>query len=134
MTPRSSSADDLTPFATSVAEAIALLMDRGGISGAELGRRIGKSQNYIAKRLRYELAFTLADLDKIAGALSVAPTDLLRMARGLAEIANTDASVTDLPERGAWDPQQKAAAHEYDDVPDHGTPEPDAPLGDDEYA
>lgn len=102
-------------------------MERCAISGAELARRIGKSQNYVAKRLRHELAFTLDDLGAIAAALKATPVELLRVARGMSE-------VTSMPERGAWEPQQTAAAHEYDDVPDGDGFEPDVTLGDDEYA
>lgn len=46
-------------------------------SGAKLAAKSGLSQNYLAKRLREELPFTLNDITKIAEALEVDPTILL---------------------------------------------------------
>lgn len=41
------------------------------MSGARLALAANMSQNYLAKRLRDELAFTLNDVERIAGALDV---------------------------------------------------------------
>jgi transcriptional regulator with XRE-family HTH domain len=46
-------------------------MDSREMSGAKLALASGLSQNYLAKRLRDELAFTLNDVERIAGALGV---------------------------------------------------------------
>lgn len=41
------------------------------MSGARLALAANMSQNYLAKRLRDELAFTLNDVERIAGALDL---------------------------------------------------------------
>lgn len=41
------------------------------ISGIELSRRVGRSQNYIAKRLRDEAPFNLDDIEAIVTGLGV---------------------------------------------------------------
>jgi len=46
-------------------------MARKRISGNQLSKDIGKSQNYLAKRLRDEVPFDLNDLDLIAGKLGL---------------------------------------------------------------
>jgi transcriptional regulator with XRE-family HTH domain len=46
-------------------------------SGARLAAKTGLSQNYLSKRLREELPFTLNDITRIADALEVDPTILL---------------------------------------------------------
>jgi transcriptional regulator with XRE-family HTH domain len=47
------------------------------MSNAGLARLTGLSENYIGKRLREELPFTLNDVDRIAKALEVDPTLLV---------------------------------------------------------
>lgn len=45
-------------------------MSRQGVSALELAKRIGISQNYIAKRLPHEASFTFNDVENIATALA----------------------------------------------------------------
>lgn len=46
------------------------------MSGAKLAAKTGLSQNYLSKRLRNELPFTLNDIDRIAKALEIDATVL----------------------------------------------------------
>lgn len=46
-------------------------MGKQWMSGAKLALASGLSQNYLSKRLRNELPFTLNDIDKISQALGV---------------------------------------------------------------
>ncbi|UKA56664.1 helix-turn-helix domain-containing protein (plasmid) [Arthrobacter sp. FW305-BF8] len=59
------------PLAKEVIEAVRRHMSRQGVSGLELAKRIGISQNYIAKRLRHEASFTFNDVENIATALRI---------------------------------------------------------------
>jgi transcriptional regulator with XRE-family HTH domain len=64
-------------LAREVTEAVRRQMSRQGVSGLELARRIGISQNYIAKRLRHEASFTFNDVENIATALRIPIADLV---------------------------------------------------------
>lgn len=44
-------------------------MGRARVSGNQLSKMAGMSQNYIAKRLRDEAAFTISDVQQICDAL-----------------------------------------------------------------
>jgi transcriptional regulator with XRE-family HTH domain len=46
-------------------------MSSRGVSGLALAKRIGISQNYIAKRLRHEASFTFNNIENIATALQI---------------------------------------------------------------
>ena len=63
-----------------VAVEIQTSMDDLGISGAELARRIDRSQDYVATRLRKEAAFSLSDVDVIADALGTSPQSIINRA------------------------------------------------------
>jgi transcriptional regulator with XRE-family HTH domain len=52
-------------------------MGKKWLSGAKLAKASGLSQNYLSKRLRDELSFTLNDIDKIAKALEIDPQVLV---------------------------------------------------------
>lgn len=60
-----------------IAEEVRALMGRRRISGAEMARRLGVSQMWVSDRLRATTAFTVTDLERIAGLLGVAVTELL---------------------------------------------------------
>lgn len=55
-------------------------MARLRVTGHELARAIGKSQNFLAKRLRDELPFTINEVDSIAIALGTTYERLMRSA------------------------------------------------------
>lgn len=67
----------LVPMRQRVAEEIRVLLARRRMSGSELARQIGASQPYVSRRLTGEIAFDVDDLEKIAAALDVQPSDLL---------------------------------------------------------
>lgn len=77
------------PLARKVTEALRGYMSRQGVSGLELAKRIGISQNYIAKRLRHEASFTFNDVENIATALQIPIADLVQ-GRGTAEAKPRD--------------------------------------------
>ncbi len=54
-----------------------MLLARRRVTATELARKLGKSQTWIWRRLQGEVAFDLNDLEAIADALGVTPTDLL---------------------------------------------------------
>ncbi|MGN7977380.1 helix-turn-helix domain-containing protein [Microbacterium sp. 22195] len=62
---------EATGFARAVADAFAHVIEDRGISKRELARLVGRSNNYIAMRFRYEAAFTLTDVDEICSALGL---------------------------------------------------------------
>lgn len=70
----------LGPLAAKSADEISSIMETLDVSGAELARRIGRSQGYVAIRLRKELAFNLTDFEDIANALGIDPVKLLARA------------------------------------------------------
>lgn len=64
------------PFARAISVEIRSVMARRQVSGSQLAIRVGKSQSYIAKRLRAESAFTANDVEDICQALD---EDLLHL-------------------------------------------------------
>ena len=64
------------PFACAVSDEIRLTMTRHRVSGSQLAAMIGRSQSYVAKRLRNEAAFTANDVEAICQVLQ---EDLLRI-------------------------------------------------------
>jgi transcriptional regulator with XRE-family HTH domain len=72
------------PLAREATEAVRRHMSRQGVSGLELAKRIGISQNYIARRLRHEASFTFNDVENIAMGLRIPIADLVP-GRGTAE-------------------------------------------------
>ena len=68
-------------LAAATADVIDSLLAKQDMSGAELGRRIGRSQNYVAIRLRKESPFSVSDLADVAGALGVTPSRILQDAQ-----------------------------------------------------
>lgn len=57
------------PFARAVAAEIRSAMARHRVSGAELARSTDRSQSYVSKRLREEVAFTANDVEEICDVL-----------------------------------------------------------------
>lgn len=70
-----------------VAEEVRVWLARRRISGAELARRLGRSQTFVAKRLDGRQAFDVDDLEMIAVVLGVNPRELLA---GLVAAATQD--------------------------------------------
>lgn len=58
-------------YAAAVSSEIRAAMARNRISGVELAKKAGVSQNYISKRLRDEMPFTLNDVEVIANILGL---------------------------------------------------------------
>lgn len=65
------------PLRERVAEELRALLARRKVTPTELGRRLGKSQTWVWRRLEGEVAFDLNDLEAIAAVLAVTPADLL---------------------------------------------------------
>jgi transcriptional regulator with XRE-family HTH domain len=63
-----------------VAEEVRAWLARRRISGAELARRIGRSQTFVAKRLDGRQAFDIDDLEMVANVLGIAPEQLITSA------------------------------------------------------
>lgn len=57
------------PFARALSAEVRAVMARKQVSGAQLARRVGRSNSYIAKRLRGDGQFTSNDIEDIAAAL-----------------------------------------------------------------
>jgi transcriptional regulator with XRE-family HTH domain len=57
------------PFARAVSAEIRIAMARHRVSGAELARNADRSQSYLSKRLRDEVAFTANDVADICQVL-----------------------------------------------------------------
>jgi len=57
------------PLAVAVAAEVRAAMGRARVSGNQLSKLTGMSQNYIATRLRDEAAFTISDIQRICDAL-----------------------------------------------------------------
>jgi transcriptional regulator with XRE-family HTH domain len=68
--------DAPSDYARAVSAEIRKLMGARWMSNAGLAKATSLSQNYLGKRLRDELPFTLNDIDRIAKALGVDPTIL----------------------------------------------------------
>jgi transcriptional regulator with XRE-family HTH domain len=64
------------PLRERVAEELRALLARRKVTPTELGRKLGRSQTWVWRRLEGEVAFDLNDLEVIADALSVAVADL----------------------------------------------------------
>jgi len=65
------------PNAVAVARRVRAAIDDAGISAAEIARRVGKTQSYIARRMSGEVAFSAPDLISISVAAGVALQALL---------------------------------------------------------
>jgi transcriptional regulator with XRE-family HTH domain len=61
-----------------VRERFAQLAEESGLSHAEIGRRIGKSRNWVNKRVRGELNLLAEDVPPLAAALGVHPCDFFQ--------------------------------------------------------
>ena len=59
------------PFARALAAEVRSVMARKQISGAQLATRVGRSNSYIAKRLRADAQFTANDIEDICRELDV---------------------------------------------------------------
>lgn len=57
------------PFARAIAAEVRSAMGRARVSGAELARKTGRSQSYLSKRLRAEVALTANDVADICEVL-----------------------------------------------------------------
>lgn len=60
-----------------VAEEVRVAMARRRISGAELARRLGRSQTFVQKRLDGRQAFDVDDLEAVCAVLGLSPIELL---------------------------------------------------------
>ena len=78
---RNSELPPLGGFASLFAQVVKEAIDAAGISGSELGRRLGRAQSYASLRLNGRKAWTLDELDVIASMLNLAPEELMRRAR-----------------------------------------------------
>lgn len=58
------------PFARAASDEVRLMLTRHRVSGAQLAALTGRSQSYIAKRLRNEAAFTANDAEDICRVLN----------------------------------------------------------------
>ncbi|SDK81218.1 helix-turn-helix transcriptional regulator [Arthrobacter sp. ok362] len=67
-------------FARAVTDEILMSMARKRISGAQLASETSRSQSYISKRLRNEVAFTVNDIEEICDALGEDLLDLVAAA------------------------------------------------------
>lgn len=60
-----------------VAEEVRVWLARRRMSGAELARRLGRSQTFVAKRLDGRQAFDVDDLEQVASILEVSAAQLI---------------------------------------------------------
>lgn len=65
-----------------VAEEVRVWLARRKMSGAELARRLGRSQTFIAKRLDGRQAFDVDDLEQVGHILGVSAADLISRSSG----------------------------------------------------
>lgn len=65
-----------------VAEEVRVWLARRKMSGAELARRLGRSQTFIAKRLDGRQAFDVDDLEQVGQILGVSAADLISRSSG----------------------------------------------------
>lgn len=72
---------DMGQYAKAVAKAVRAATENAGISGAELGRRLGRAQSYASVRLQGRRAWTTDEVDQIAIMLDMPVDDLWRLAR-----------------------------------------------------
>ena len=68
---------ELDPHTAAVAAQIRVVLDEADVSGAELARRMGVTQSYVARRLLGKTPFAVAELLRIAELLGVPATRLL---------------------------------------------------------
>lgn len=59
------------PFARAFSERVRQVMEREGITASALAGAAGLSRNYLGKRLRDEVPFTLNDVEAISQALGL---------------------------------------------------------------
>lgn len=64
-------------LADSVAAEVRAQLARRQITGASLANAIGKSEMYVSRRLRGDIAFDLVDVEQVARFLGIAIVDLL---------------------------------------------------------
>lgn len=79
------------PLARAVAAEVRAEMARQEMTGIELSRVTGLSNNYLARRLRGEFPFTLNDLEPVASALRVSPAELFSRGMDASRRAAMDA-------------------------------------------
>lgn len=58
------------PLAVAVAAEVRAAMGRHRVSGNQLAAQMGKSQNYVAVRLRDDSPFTINDIERICAVLN----------------------------------------------------------------
>ena len=80
---RNSELPPLGGFASLFAQVVKEAIDAAGISGSELGRRLGRAQSYASLRLNGRRAWDLYEVDAIADMLGVSTDELIDRARGL---------------------------------------------------
>lgn len=67
----------VTRLSRGLLAAIRVRMARQGLDQKGLAERSGLSAQYISRRLRAEMVFTVHDVERIADALGVAPEELM---------------------------------------------------------
>jgi transcriptional regulator with XRE-family HTH domain len=67
----------MQPSEAEISKRIRVLLAEREISATELARRISKSQSYVARRMRGDVAWRAADLTRIAEAMAVPASTLL---------------------------------------------------------
>lgn len=91
-----------------VAEEVRVLLARKRMSGAALAAAIGKSEMYVSRRMRGEIAFDLDDLQSIAAVLKVQPVQLFGAA---VKVTNEQVSTRKtLARNGSTRPRSKDSA------------------------
>lgn len=65
-------------YSLSVHDAIRAAIGRNGGKISDIARRSGMSADYLYKRLRNELPFTVTDIERICDALDIDPYELLK--------------------------------------------------------
>ena len=78
---RNSELPPLGGFASLFARYVKRAADEAGLSGSEIGRRLGRAQSYASLRLNGRKAWTLDELDAIADMLGITPAELVERAR-----------------------------------------------------
>lgn len=71
-----------TSFSRRVARVIDQVRSRSGMSHSELAQRVDLSENYLFSRLRGDAPYNTNDLDRIAHAFGMEPTELLLLILG----------------------------------------------------
>jgi transcriptional regulator with XRE-family HTH domain len=65
------------PNAVAVARHVRQVLSEAGVSAAEVARRLGWTQAYLARRMTHGVPFSAADLMAIAGVLNIPATRLV---------------------------------------------------------